>query len=73
MLFKNKVGMSLGVFVRNARLHRAQNLLVNSDMSIKQIADECGCGTLASFSRMFTHSTGMNPRAYRKNPGVNQN
>lgn len=66
--FKQALGISLGAYIREARLHKACELLHNSESSIAQIADACGYDCQFAFSRAFRKLTGFSPRLYRKPP-----
>ncbi len=58
-------GISAGQFVIRARLEKAVNLLNQSTMPISQIAQACGYGDQASFTRQFRKSVGVTPMAFR--------
>ncbi len=64
--FRQHTGMSLGSFLLHYRLNRAIKLLVHSQLSLTQIAFECGYESLAAFSRAFQHKVGKSPSAFRK-------
>jgi AraC-like DNA-binding protein len=53
-------------YMTRYRNDQAQLLLLNTEMTIGQIAEETGFVTLSSFSRSFSRQFGMNPRKYRK-------
>ncbi len=48
------------------RIEAARSLLKNSDMSISEIAYECGFGSQRNFNRAFHKIVGQTPREYRK-------
>ncbi|WP_221030158.1 helix-turn-helix transcriptional regulator [Actomonas aquatica] len=64
--FRQLTGMSLGGFLLQYRLNRAIKLLVHSELSLTQIAFECGYESLAAFSRSFRAKVGKTPSAFRK-------
>ncbi len=64
--FRQLTGMSLGSFLLHYRLNRAIKLLVHSELSLTQIAFECGYESLAAFSRSFHGKVGKTPSAFRK-------
>lgn len=64
--FRQTVRTSFGRYLRGARLHRAQGLLITSEASITQIAEHCGYDSVSSFSRAFTAFTGETPSAWRR-------
>ncbi len=51
------------------RIDRARELLVQQDLPISIIADQCGFEDPADFSRRFRHLIGETPTAYRKRNG----
>jgi signal transduction histidine kinase/ligand-binding sensor domain-containing protein/DNA-binding response OmpR family regulator len=53
-------------FIRSYKLDRAAYLLVNSDMTISQIAYEAGFGTPHYFSKSFKNKFDVLPSEYRK-------
>jgi len=58
------LGRSPGRFYRELRLIRAQNFLVNTDMSILEIAAACGFGS--NFGKIYKAYYGKTPRETRK-------
>jgi AraC-like DNA-binding protein len=64
-IFKQTIGISPQAYVIRVRIDRAKQLLVESSLSISQIADVLGYEDLYFFSRQFKRKTGKTPRAYR--------
>ena len=62
--FLRHLGRSPGLFYRELRLIRAQNFLVNTDMSILEIAAACGFGS--NFGKIYKAYYGKTPRETRK-------
>jgi transcriptional regulator GlxA family with amidase domain len=62
--FLRHLGRSPGRFYRELRLIRAQNLLVNTDMSILEIAAACGFGS--NFGKIYKAYYSKTPRETRK-------
>ena len=62
--FLRHLGRSPGRFYRELRLIRAQNFLVNTDMSILEIAAACGFGS--NFGKIYKAYYGKTPRETRK-------
>ena len=55
-------------YVQRLRLEHAAMLLINQpDMSVVQIANECGFSSHSYFSSCFRHHFGIRPSDYRKN------
>ncbi len=64
--FKASTGRTLRAYVEEARLKRAVNLLVSTDMTLTQIAFECGFASQSYFSFVFKRSMGKPPREYAR-------
>lgn len=64
-VFHAKMGMSLGCYVRRARINRAQSLLLTTWLSVTEIAEHCGYDSIYSFSRAFKNETGMSPTKWK--------
>lgn len=65
-VFKRETGRSVFEYVREARVHRAQTLLMDPALSMTEIASRCGFNSLAFFSRTFRQLAGMAPSEYRR-------
>lgn len=59
-------GMSLADYVRNYRLEKAANLLVNSNCNIQEIVYEVGFINTSHFSKIFKLKYGLSPLEYKK-------
>jgi AraC-like DNA-binding protein len=64
-LFKQATGMALGRAIAEKRLQKAAHLLVNTNMSIKEIASTIGYEHTSSFTRAFEKRFEQPPRRYR--------
>ena len=65
-LFKEKYGISPSEYVAELRITKAKDLLLNQDVNISEIADQCGFSSIYSFSRAFKDIVGMSPNKFRK-------
>jgi AraC-like DNA-binding protein len=65
-LFKAHTGVGLGRQMAEQRLNRASLLLLQSDMSIKEIAYAVGYKHPSSFVRAFARRFGQAPSDYRQ-------
>ena len=63
-LFKASTGKTLHEYILQKRIQRAINLLLSTDMTLSQIACECGFSSQSYFSDAFKRHTGLSPRAY---------
>ena len=64
-LFKQHTGYSLLAFIHRTRLELAKNSLVNSTLSIKEIAYSSGFKDEKNFLRLFKKIEGTTPTQYR--------
>ena len=66
-LFKKEVGIHFSAYVSDLRVKKASELLLSTDRSVGEIAEQCGFGlNTRYFSQVFKKSTGFSPREYRK-------
>lgn len=66
-LFGEFFGHSPMEEVIQARLRKACWLLTNTTLSVKNVAEQCGCENIYYFSRLFHRRIGCAPRDYYKN------
>ncbi|TBW36781.1 response regulator [Siculibacillus lacustris] len=66
--FRKEVGTGYQHYVTGLRIGAARSLLVTSDLSIPEIAEEVGYPNLTNFYRLFQRETGMTPAAFRRGP-----
>ena len=64
-LFKRVLGMTIAQYVRRQRLSRSMMMLVDTDLSIAEIAYGCGYGSLSQFYEAFQRHCRTTPRQYR--------
>ncbi len=73
-LFHAQLGMSYGQYLTNIQIRHVQILLISTDMSIMDIANETGYCHGDYLSAQFKKQVGMTPSQYRKqNPLKNPN
>ena len=63
--FKKASGNSFITFLNTARVEMACQLLLTTEMSIQQIAFDCGFESLSHFNRTFKTTKGRSPRNFR--------
>ena len=65
-LFNRQIGTSIHKVLNKVRVERAQALLKDSDLSIGEIASDCGFATSQHFARIFRQLTGSTAGEYRR-------
>lgn len=68
-IFRQHLGMTVFTFIREERLRKSQQLLVDSHLSIQDIASLVGFRSAANFATAFREKTGMTPSAFRSQSG----
>ena len=63
--FRNSLGMTPMVYLRTLRLKHSAELLLNSNISIKEVADNSGFFSLSYFYRVFKAHFGLSPEEFR--------
>lgn len=64
-MFHSVTGTTVLQYVTNVRLIKVHNLLINTEMSIEEIAVQTGFGSGISLTRVFKKTYGMSPRSFR--------
>lgn len=64
--FKERTGKTFTEFLMQVRIHQACQLLQETDLSISQIAFQCGFQNLSYFNRAFKKIQGETPKTYRE-------
>lgn len=67
-LFKECLNMKLWDYITAKRIEKAQRMLKNdkTELTILEIANECGFNNTANFNRAFKLHTGITPSEYKK-------
>ena len=65
-LFKTVAGITVTEFRNELRITAAKHMLIHSQKSIDEIAEEIGFSTAAYFTEIFTRSEMIPPSKYRK-------
>lgn len=65
-LFHKAMGCAAQPYLLRVRLNVASAMLKNSDVSILEIALQCGYNSLSNFNRQFREKFGASPREFRK-------
>lgn len=64
-LFKQSMGVTPHQYVIGQRIERAKQLLVQSELSIVEVALLCGFNGQSHLTQLFHRQVGMTPKAYR--------
>lgn len=64
-LFKKETGLTIIDYKNQLRITRAKYLLINTNMKITEITQECGFGSDSYFSKVFIDSEKVSPTQYR--------
>ena len=56
-------------WINMVTINQAKNLLCQSNMLVKQVADELGFPEQFTFRKFFKQHTGLSPRAFRERYG----
>ena len=67
-MFKAYTGISPGQYHLSLRIRQAKDLLINTNLSIKEISYRLGFESIFYFSRVFKSKTGINPTEYKTGP-----
>ncbi|MCI5745405.1 MAG: AraC family transcriptional regulator [Erysipelotrichaceae bacterium] len=70
-IFKEETGTSINQYLLNCRLYAAKQMLLNTTLSIKEIAIECGFKSYVYFNNFFTEKMNISPLQFR-NSSKNQ-
>ena len=68
-IFKADMGVNFSVFLQTLRITKAKNLLLETDMSLNEIAQNVGYISSKNLFRLFKRYEGMSPSAYRQMAG----
>lgn len=65
-LFRRETGQTIGRYLADARMLRAEALLSDTGLSLKEVAFRLGFSNTANFSTSFKSMCGQSPAAYRR-------
>ena len=68
--FRKETGMSIGEYIDNLIMFRAERALISTDSSILEISEAFGFCDQFYFSRRFKEKYGTSPREYRKKTNI---
>lgn len=64
-LFRNETGVTPAAYIRKLRYERASELLIQSNLSVKEITGAVGIRDVSHFVRTFRGIHGRSPKAFR--------
>ena len=64
--FRQHAGITVFAYLAEARMMRGRQLLVDTDMSVQQIAEQIGFRSAANFATAFREHADATPTAYRQ-------
>ncbi|MDF2941916.1 MAG: hypothetical protein K0S01_774 [Herbinix sp.] len=65
-LFKEVTGLSMNGYLLELRMQHAKKLLLTSDQTLEQLANEVGIHDVYYFTKLFKKSEGITPGKYRR-------
>jgi AraC-like DNA-binding protein len=65
-LFNKYMGCTPGKYINQKKIEKAQQMMMISDVSIKDLAYGLGFENVPYFNRLFKKMTGVNPGSYKK-------
>lgn len=68
-IFVTETGVSLNQYLLNCRLYAAKQMLINTNLSVKEIANECGFKSDVYFNIFFTKRMNISPLKFRNQSG----
>lgn len=64
-LVKNATGLTLHQYILNVRLEKAKDFLLNTELSVYEIADKCGFNSPYHLSNTFKIKNKLTPSEFR--------
>ena len=65
-IFKKKEGITILQYINDLKRAAAKQLLTDSELQVREIADRLGFASQGYFGRFFRNKTGLTPNAYRE-------
>ena len=65
-IFKKTMGKTPAAYITSLRMRKARELLLDPELPITDIAEQCGYDDALYFSRVFRRVVGVSPSEYRK-------
>jgi len=71
-IFKERIGVPPQYYVSTLRLQHAKDLLIHTNLSVRDISLEVGQSSLGTFTTRFTERVGMTPSEFRNSPVMSE-
>lgn len=71
-VFKNNMGVSLQQYLIHERLEHAKRLMVNTELSLKEISAKTGFNSIFYFSKVFKNKMGYSPGQIRRKKNITE-
>ena len=71
-IFKEEMGENFSCYINRLRVEKSTKLLLETDLSLKEISGACGFEDQSWFSKIFKSFTGISPAKYRSRGGMAQ-
>ena len=68
-IFKKAYGITPYAYLLSHKIKLAKVMLLNTNLSVKEIAERCGFARPSDFSRFFRSRTGLSPSEFTRSPG----
>lgn len=68
-VYRAEIGCSCSEDIIRARIYKAKNLLLNTDLKVQEISEQCGYKSLNHFMRQFKELVGVTATQFKKSDG----
>jgi two-component system response regulator YesN len=65
-LFQKELGMSFTAYLKNIRMNKAKELLLNTPLKSYEVAEQVGYLDAKYFSKVFKEATGLTPGSFKR-------
>lgn len=65
-VFRDVIGRSPHAYLQRCMLHKAERLLLTTNIPVSEISSQCGFEDISGFNRMFRQLHGQAPSVYRR-------
>ena len=64
-IFRQETGKKMSEYITEKRMEKARQFLLETDLTVSEVADRCGYANLAYFSKVFRIRNGKTPAEFR--------